>query len=79
MKINRKVGLSLFILSLVLGCFLPLAARVTEPGTYTEKTEQVSDHFDGIRYFNPDAPQTLPSPPGQATGHMVDLELDFSH
>jgi L-ascorbate metabolism protein UlaG (beta-lactamase superfamily) len=50
----------------VLGCFLPLAARVTEPGTYTEKIEQFSDHFDGIRYFNPHAPQTLPSPPGQA-------------
>jgi L-ascorbate metabolism protein UlaG (beta-lactamase superfamily) len=65
MKINRKVGLSLFILFLVFGCFLPLAARVTDSGTYTEKAEQVSDHFDGIRYFNPDVPQALPSPLGQ--------------
>ena len=66
MKINRKVGLSLLILSLVLGYFLPLAARVPEPGTYIEKAEQVSDHFDGIRYFNPHTPQAVPSPPGQA-------------
>ena len=66
MKINRKVGLSLLILSLVLGYFLPLAARVTEPGAYTEKIGQVSDHFDGIRYFNPHTPQAVPTPPGQA-------------
>jgi L-ascorbate metabolism protein UlaG (beta-lactamase superfamily) len=68
MRISRKVGLSLFILSLVLGCFLPLAARVTDPGTYTytEKIAQVTDHFDGIRYFNPHVPQAVPSPPGQA-------------
>jgi L-ascorbate metabolism protein UlaG (beta-lactamase superfamily) len=66
MKIHRNVGLTLLILSLVLGCFLPLAARVSGPGTYSEKTEQVSDHFDGIRYFNPHAPQAPPSPPGQA-------------
>jgi len=66
MKIHRNAGMILLILSLVLGCFLPLAARVSEPGTYSEKTEQVSDHFDGIRYFNPHAPQAPPSPPGQA-------------
>ena len=65
MKIHRNAGLTLLILSLVLGCFLPLAARVSEPVMYSEKTEQVSDHFDGIRYFNPHAPQAPPSPPGQ--------------
>lgn len=66
MKIHRNAGLTLLILSLVLGCFLPLAARVSEPGTFIEKIEQVSDHFDGVRYFNPHAPQAPPSPPGQA-------------
>ena len=65
MKINRKIGLSLFILSLALGSFLSLAACVTGPSIYTEKTEQVSDHFNGIRYFNPNVPQALSSPSGQ--------------
>lgn len=66
MKIHRKVGLSLLILSLVLSYFLPLAARVAEPGPFTTKIEQVSDHFDGIRYFNPEVSRALPSAPGQA-------------
>jgi len=66
MKVHRNAGLTLLISSLVLGCFLPLAARVSEPGAYSEKTDQVSDHFDSIRYFNPHAPQAPPSPPGQA-------------
>ena len=66
MKINRKIGLSQFILSLALGSFLSLTACVTGPSIYTEKTEQASDHFDGIRYFNPDVPQSSSSPSGQA-------------
>jgi L-ascorbate metabolism protein UlaG (beta-lactamase superfamily) len=70
MKIKRKVELSLVILSLVLGCFLSFAVGAAEPGTYTEKTELVSDHFDGIRYFNPDLPRTLSSPSGQGARWM---------
>lgn len=66
MRIDRKVGLSLCIAFLVLGCFLPLAARVTEPVAVTEKIEKVTDHFDGTRYFNPHVLQVPPSPPGQA-------------
>jgi L-ascorbate metabolism protein UlaG (beta-lactamase superfamily) len=66
MKICKKTALSVFILSLVLGCILPLAARVSEPHVDTEKSSLVSDHFDGNRYFNPHAPQSPPSPPGQA-------------
>jgi L-ascorbate metabolism protein UlaG (beta-lactamase superfamily) len=65
MKIQRSVGLGLFILALTLGCFLSLNGCQTGPGIYTEKAEQVSDHFDGIRYFNPDVSQTLSSPSGQ--------------
>ncbi len=66
MKICKKTALSVFILSLVLGCILPLAARVSEPHLDAEKSSLVSDHFDGTRYSNPHAPQNPPSPPGQA-------------
>ncbi|OPY83520.1 MAG: metal-dependent hydrolase [Syntrophorhabdus sp. PtaU1.Bin153] len=66
LRLAVKIGLGLFFLFLVLGCFLPLAARVTEQGAYTEKVELISDHFDGFRYFNPEVPETLPSPSSQA-------------
>ncbi|MBP1749972.1 MAG: twin-arginine translocation pathway signal [Deltaproteobacteria bacterium] len=59
MKIKRKIRLGLFILSLVMGSFLLFTACVTAPNIYIEKTEKVSDHFNGVRYFNPGAPQTL--------------------
>jgi L-ascorbate metabolism protein UlaG (beta-lactamase superfamily) len=62
MKINRKIGLNLFLLSLAIGFFLLFTACATGPGIYTEQT---SDHFNGIRYFNPDVPQVLSSPSGQ--------------
>jgi hypothetical protein len=65
MKIHRKIRLSLFILSLALWSFLSVTACVTGPSIYTEKTEQTSDHFHGIRYFNPDVPQSSSSPSGQ--------------
>lgn len=66
MKIHKKAALSVFIIFLLLGCILPLAARVSEPHVDAEKSSIVSDHFDGNRYFNPHAPQKPPSPPGQA-------------
>ena len=65
MKKNRKIVLSQFILFLALGSFLLLTACVTGPKIYPEKAEQASGHFDGVRYFNPDAPQMLSSPSGQ--------------
>jgi len=65
MKIHKKGAVSLFIAFLLLGCILPLAARVSDPRVDAEKSSLVSDHFDGIRYFNPHAPQNPPSPPGQ--------------
>jgi len=66
MKIHRNIGLSILILSLVLGCFLPLAARVTEQSILTENGWKISGHFDGIYFFNPDVPQNPPSAHGQA-------------
>jgi L-ascorbate metabolism protein UlaG (beta-lactamase superfamily) len=66
MKAGRKTVFSLIILFLALGFILPLAARDTEPTASVVETEQVSDHFDGTRYYNPHVPQGLPSPPGQA-------------
>jgi L-ascorbate metabolism protein UlaG (beta-lactamase superfamily) len=67
MRVNRKTGLRLCILFLVLGSFLLLTACATGPNTYTEKTEQISNHFNGTHYFNPDVPQVLSSPSGLPT------------
>jgi L-ascorbate metabolism protein UlaG (beta-lactamase superfamily) len=67
MKVNRKFGLVTFILFLALAGLLYLpACKTGSTGSYTERTPQVSDHFDGLRYFNPDVPQDNPSSPGQA-------------
>jgi L-ascorbate metabolism protein UlaG (beta-lactamase superfamily) len=67
MKIMRKTGIGLCILFLALGSFLLFTACVTTPNIYIEKTEQVSDHFNGVRYFNPGVLQTLTSPSGLPT------------
>ena len=68
MRTTLKFGLGVFILSLALACFLSFPAGSTEPGTANEKTRQISDHFDGTLFFNPDAAQPSPSVPGQAPG-----------
>ncbi len=65
MKVDRKTGLSLFILALALACLLSLATCATGPNIYTQQTERVSDHFNGARYFNPPVPQVLP-PQGES-------------
>ncbi|MDD5169971.1 MAG: MBL fold metallo-hydrolase [Syntrophales bacterium] len=36
-----------------------------------EKKQQNSDHFDGLRYFNPTVPQAPPDPSGQASRRSV--------
>jgi hypothetical protein len=59
--------LGLFILSLVLASLLSLPACVTRSDIPGERTQQVSDHFDGIRYFNPGVPQAQSSVSGQTT------------
>jgi L-ascorbate metabolism protein UlaG (beta-lactamase superfamily) len=68
MKTTVKYGLGVSILSLVLACSLSLPAVSTESGAATEKAPQVSDHFDGTLYFNPDTPQPSSSIPGRAPG-----------
>jgi len=68
MKTIIKIGLSLFIFSLALVGCLSLPAGNMEPGATTDKAQQVSDHFDGTRYFNPDTQQSSPSVPGQGLG-----------
>jgi L-ascorbate metabolism protein UlaG (beta-lactamase superfamily) len=68
MKTTVKYGLGVFVLSLALACSLSLPAVSTESGAAIEKTSQVSDHFDGTLYFNPDTPQPSSSVPGKASG-----------
>ncbi|MBP7527388.1 MAG: MBL fold metallo-hydrolase [Syntrophorhabdaceae bacterium] len=67
MKRNKKNILSLFILSFVLVSFLSLSACVTRPDIQAGKTQQVSEHFDGVRYVNPGVPRTLSAVSGQTT------------
>ncbi len=66
---HRK--LYLFFYSLLLTVALLLPAFMVETGISAEKMQQVSDHFDGLRYFNPGVPQTPPDPSGQASRRGV--------
>lgn len=65
MKTTVKLGFGIFILSLALACSLLLPAGGTGPGA--AKAKQISDHYDGTVYFNPDTPQPPPSGPGQGS------------
>lgn len=67
MKRNKRNVLGLFILSLVLTVLLSLPACVTGPDIPAGKAQQVSEHFDGVRYFNPGVAQTPSSLSGQTT------------
>jgi L-ascorbate metabolism protein UlaG (beta-lactamase superfamily) len=67
MKATVKIGLGIFILSLALACSLLLPEGSMGPGAAGEKPRQISDHFDGTLYFNPDTPQPSSSVPGQAS------------
>jgi L-ascorbate metabolism protein UlaG (beta-lactamase superfamily) len=64
MKIIVKYGLGVFIFSLALAGCLSLPAGDMKPGN----AHQLSDHFDGTRYFNPDTQQSSPSIPVQGPG-----------
>jgi L-ascorbate metabolism protein UlaG (beta-lactamase superfamily) len=66
MKRMKMIGLGLCILFLTLGSFLFLTSCVTAPNMFVEKTEQTSDHFNGVRYFNPNSPPILSPPSGPA-------------
>ena len=56
MKGFLRNGLALLILALFLLSFLSLGACGARMGTYADKVQPVSDHFDGTRYFNPGSP-----------------------
>lgn len=62
---HRKIYLFFFSLALTVSLLLP--AFMVETGVSAEKIQQISDHFDGLRYFNPGVPQPPPDPPGATT------------
>ena len=68
MKGNRKFGLATFVLFLVLAGLIYLPSCRTGSSEYGDRASQHSDHFDGIRYFNPHAPETSSSSSGQTPG-----------
>ena len=59
MKLRNRY---LFFFSLALSIFLLMPALMAETGLSAEKMQQTSDHFDGLRYFNPVVPPILPLP-----------------
>jgi L-ascorbate metabolism protein UlaG (beta-lactamase superfamily) len=61
----------LFFFSLALTVSLLIPALMVETVISAEKPQQESDHFDGLRYFNPGVPQTPPYTPGQASRRGV--------
>jgi len=56
MKRFFKYRMGLLIFFLVLLVSLSLGACGARIGTYAEKVQTISDHFDGNRYFNPGSP-----------------------
>ncbi|MBN2403022.1 MAG: MBL fold metallo-hydrolase [Spirochaetes bacterium] len=52
MKFNIRIIILLLIVFLI-----PLCARIAENKLADNKDSLISDHFDGRRYFNPDAPK----------------------
>ncbi|HAJ26454.1 MAG TPA: hypothetical protein DCG53_04285 [Syntrophus sp. (in: bacteria)] len=63
--------LYLFFFSLALTIFLLIPAFMVDTGISAEKIQQVSDHFDGLRYFNPHVPQPPQYTSGQASRRGV--------
>lgn len=63
--ILRKRYLFFFSLALIVTLLIP--AFMVETGISAEKIQQSSDHFDGIRYFNPGVPQIPPDPSGRTS------------
>ncbi|MGB5219141.1 MAG: MBL fold metallo-hydrolase [Smithella sp.] len=58
--------LHLFFFSLALSVCLLIPALMVETGISAEKVQQKSDHFNGLRYFNPVVPET-PEASGQTS------------
>ncbi len=66
MRIAKRIALGICLVALSLVCFLPLAADDTTPPASHGTPQAVSDHFDGIRYFNPNVKENMPRPSGLA-------------
>lgn len=64
----EKRSLSFFVLAVmaVLTLALLLPAGMVEVGRSADRISATSDHFDGLRYFNPAITQDQPNTPGQA-------------
>lgn len=65
----RKLSLFFFSLALIVSLLIP--AFMVETGISADITKQESDHFDGLRFFNPGIPQPPPYPPGQTSRRGV--------
>jgi L-ascorbate metabolism protein UlaG (beta-lactamase superfamily)/outer membrane protein OmpA-like peptidoglycan-associated protein len=64
MKLKK---LLLFFFYLALSVFLLIPAFMVETGISAEEAQQTSDHFDGLRYFNPSVPGI---PPDSSSGQI---------
>jgi len=60
----RKLFLFFFSLALIVSLLIP--AFMVEKGISADTTQEKSDHFDGLRYFNPGVSQPPSYPSGQA-------------
>ena len=65
MKVRKRLGLATLVLFLVVAGFVYLPSCKTAPGGCSESGPQVSDHFDGVRYFNPRVTRESQGPSGQ--------------
>jgi L-ascorbate metabolism protein UlaG (beta-lactamase superfamily) len=61
----------LFFFSLALAVSLLIPVFMMETVISADKLQYQSDHFDGLRYFNPNVSQAPPYPPGKASRRGV--------
>jgi hypothetical protein len=61
----------LFFFSLALTVYLLIPVFMMETVISADKLQYQPDHFDGLRYFNPNVPQAPPYHPGQASRRGV--------
>ena len=57
----------LLFFSIALSVIPLIPAFVVETGVSAETMQPRSDHFDGVRYFNPGISHALSTPPGQSS------------
>ena len=59
---KKRFRIGLYILSLAMAAYVVLAPHAVQPITSMEPQPQISDHFDGEKFFNPGAVQQISSP-----------------